>query len=58
MHTPGNVPYPHRLIKTARSKEVGLMVKVEAKHKVGVSFQNLDRGTLMSTMFGKDKHPE
>lgn len=38
-----DVPYPHCLIETARSKKVGFMIKVDAKHKVCVPLQNLDR---------------
>lgn len=57
IQTSSNIPYPHRLIKTAGSKKVGLVIKVNAKHKVGVSLQNLDRGALRNPVFGRDKRP-
>ena len=46
IHTSSDIPYSHCLIKTARSEEVGLVIEVDAKHKVCVSFQNLDYSTL------------
>lgn len=41
--TSRDVPYPNRLIKTARGKKIGLVIKVDAKHKVCVPLQNLNR---------------
>ena len=55
IHTSSNVPNPHRLVETTRSEEVGLAVEVDAKHKVRVSLQNLDRRALRDTMLIRDK---
>ena len=33
------------------------MIEVDAKHKVRVSFQNIDRSTLRDLVFGKGKSP-
>ena len=44
--TSSNVPYSHCLVETARSEEVGFVIKVDTKHEVCVSFQNLDRRAL------------
>lgn len=52
---PGNVPYPHRLIKTTRSKEVRLVVEVNAKYEIGVSFQNFDCSALGEIIFKDDE---
>ena len=49
-HTSSNIPYPYCFIKATGSKEVGLVIKVDAKHKVRVSFQNLDRCALGSSI--------
>ena len=46
IRTSSDVPYPHCLVETARSEEVRFVIKVDTKHKVCVSFQNLDRGAL------------
>lgn len=55
IRTSSNVPYPHRLVETAGSEEVGLAIKVDAKHKVRVSLQNLDRCALRDGAFSGDK---
>lgn len=48
--TSSNVPYSHCLVETARSEEVGFVIKVDTKHEVCVSFQNLDRRALRSRL--------
>ena len=54
-HTSSNIPYPHCLIETARSEEVGLVIKVDTKHKVRVSFQSFDRCALRNPVFDEEK---
>ena len=46
IHTSGDIPYSHRLIKTTGSKEVGFVIEADAKYEVCVSFQNLDGRAL------------